>query len=164
VEFGRGTACGLWAGRTSHCVEIIGAASCGVLIVAGELFAATWNTQPTSQRAQIYPRTQLTSWLQNATQNGERVLFLTPRRRWSASEDLPLNATRTHPPGVLPPNGAMVYGLNDANGYDSLASAAYRQFLIAGEGADVSPPRNGNMISSTICVLAALNALNVVTS
>ena len=68
---------------------------------------------------------------------------------------------RNHPPGVLPPNGAMVYGLHDVNGYDSLAPLAYRQFVNGGEGGDTSPPLNGNMILLRNVDSPALDALNV---
>jgi hypothetical protein len=71
--------------------------------------------------------------LQNATQNGERVLFLYAASPLVASEDLPLNATRTHPPGILPPNGAMVYGLNDATVTTRWPVPLIASLLIAGE-------------------------------
>jgi hypothetical protein len=66
-----------------------------------------------------------------------------------------------HPPGVLPPNGAMVYRIYDVNGYDSLAPRAYREFLARGEGADVSPPLNGNMILLENADSPALEQLGV---
>ncbi|HVF85793.1 MAG TPA: hypothetical protein VM821_07405, partial [Abditibacteriaceae bacterium] len=132
-----------------------------LLFVTAELFAATWNTQPTAARASIYPDTPLTQFLQAQTKNGGRVLFWTPRQGWFATEDLPANANISHPTGILPPNGATVYGINDINGYDSLSSGAFRQFLIQNEGADVSPPRNGNMVFVNNLQSPALNALDV---
>lgn len=131
-----------------------------LLVVTGELFAATWNTQPTAARAIIYPDTTLTNFLQAQTKDGGRVLFWTPRGRWFASEEPP-NASISHPSGILPPNGATVYGINDISGYDSLSSGAFRQFLIQNEGADVSPPRNGNMVFVNNLQSPALDALDV---
>ncbi len=138
-------------------------------VVAAELFAASWNTQPTAPRADIYPATRVTTFLQEHTQNGERVLFWTPRKDWLPREILIQEsqdsgvpeAARTHPEGILPPNGATVYGLNDVNGYDSLSSGAYRQFLNQGEGVDVSPPLNGNMVLINNVGSPALDALDV---
>ncbi len=140
-----------------------------LLVVGAELFAASWNTQPTSARAQIYPETRLTQFLQSATKNGARVLFWTPRRSWLTGEILALESARSgapvtarqHPEGVLPPNGATVFGINDVNGYDSLSSGAFRQFLIQNEGSDVSPPLNGNMVLLNNFGSPALDILNV---
>ncbi len=131
-------------------------------VVAIELFAANWNTTPSAPRAAIYRQTQTTTFLQNATKNGGRILFLTPRRKnWFATEDYREGETRTHPRGVLPPNGASVYGLNDVNGYDSLSSGAFRQWLIQNEKVDVSPPRNGNIVMLNDLDSPALDALDV---
>jgi len=47
---------------------------------------------------------------------------------------------------VLPPNGPMVYGLDDVNGYDSLFPAEIQAYLTQIEGRDPSPLANGNMI------------------
>ncbi|MEO6907636.1 MAG: hypothetical protein ABI210_07070 [Abditibacteriaceae bacterium] len=116
-----------------------------LLIVIGELF---WNGQtahPTSPASGIYPKTALTNWLQKNVTQDDRILFVTPKNNWLPTEVFQQNG-RNHPSGVLPPNGAMVYGLHDVNGYDSLSPKAYRDFLVKGEGADVSPPLNGNMI------------------
>ncbi len=123
-----------------------------VFIVGGELFANGLGAMPESPRAAIYPQTNVTRFLQSRSAGDARVLFLTPRSSWLPDR---------HPPGVLPPNGAMVYGINDVNGYDSLSPRAYRGFLIAGEGADVSPQLNGNMILLNNVSSASLDALNV---
>ncbi|HEX8833290.1 MAG TPA: hypothetical protein VF719_03780, partial [Abditibacteriaceae bacterium] len=131
-----------------------------ILLVSGELFLSSWNLQPTAPRAAIYPPTPLTTWLKENTKDGSRILFVTPRKTWGASEDFG-NSGRTHPAGVLPPNGATVYGLNDVNGYDSLAPLAYRKFVVEGEGADVSPLRNGNMILLENADSISLDALGV---
>ncbi|HVF11380.1 MAG TPA: hypothetical protein VNA16_11280 [Abditibacteriaceae bacterium] len=130
-----------------------------LVIVTAELFAAGWNLHPIAPRRTIYPRTELTDWLQRHTRDRSRVLFVTPRGGWLPAE-LFQNG-RSHPPGVLPPNGAMIYGLYDVNGYDSLAPLSYRQFVIEGEGADVSPPLNGNMILLENPNTPPLDMLNV---
>jgi hypothetical protein len=131
-----------------------------LIAVTGELFFTGWIAQPASPRATVYPRTALTDWLRERTKDGGRVLFLTPRERWLPTEVLQSSGV-SHPPGVLPPNGAMVYGLHDVNGYDSLAPRAYREFVARGEGAAVSPPLNGNMILLNNPASPALDALNV---
>jgi hypothetical protein len=116
---------------------------------------------PTAPRGTIYPQTTLTSWLQKNVKSDERVLFLTPRGTWAPTEGLQQARGIAHPPGVLPPNGATVYGLNDVSGYDSLAPLAYREFVNTGEGENVSPPLNGNMILINNVQSPALVALNV---
>mgnify|MGYP007115599830 CR=1 FL=1 len=129
-------------------------------VVIGELF---WNGQtahPTSPAASIYPKTALTDWLQKNTAKDDRILFITPRDNWLPNEVLQQSG-RNHPSGVLPPNGAMVYGLHDVSGYDSLSPKAYRVFLVKGEGADVSPPLNGNMILINNTQSKLLDALRV---
>jgi hypothetical protein len=131
-----------------------------LLLVFGELFGNSFSAHPTAPSATIYPPTQLTQFLQSKSSSEARVLLLTPRNSWLPNEVLqPMG--RNHPPGVLPPNGAMVYGLYDVAGYDSLASRAYREFLATGEGADVSPPLNGNMILPENAASPALDALRV---
>jgi len=121
-----------------------------LLVVCGELFYNGQSAHPTSPASSIYPKTALTEWLQKNVPQNERIAFDTPRENslrenWLPSELLQ-QIGRNHPIGVLPPNGAMVYGLNDINGYDSLSPKAYREFLLQGAGADVSPMLNGNMI------------------
>jgi hypothetical protein len=117
-----------------------------LFLVSAELFFNGTLVHTTAPRESIYPPTQLTSWLQDHTRDGARVLFVTPRASWLPSEAFGADANRHHPRGVLPPNGAMVYGLNDVNGYDSLAPRAYRAYVAEGEGEEVSPALNGNMI------------------
>ena len=125
-----------------------------------ELGMFGWTQHPTASRGAIYPATSLTSWLQRHTYDGSRILCLTRRVGWQPREVLQAQQ-RNHPPGVLPPNGATVYGLNDVNGYDSLAPRAYRQYVAQGEGGEVSPQWNGNMILLNNTESPALDALNV---
>jgi hypothetical protein len=71
----------------------------------------------------------------------ERILPL--NRKWSLYEA---------PPAVLPPNGAMVYGLRDAQGYDSLFTGQYKAFANGLARTDrygvkdASPREVGNMV------------------
>lgn len=128
-------------------------------LVTLEPFAAGWSLHPIASRADIYPATALTNWLQANAKDGERILFITPRHGWLPAESRP--DSKYHPPGILPPNGAMVYGLHDISGYDSLAPRAYRTFVAGHEGEDVSPPYNGNMILLNNPDSSALPLLNV---
>lgn len=136
-----------------------------LLIVCAELF---WNGQsahPTSPASSIYPKTALTDWLQKNVPPDERVAFDIPRENglhenWLPSEMLQQSGGN-HPIGVLPPNGAMVYSLRDINGYDSLSPKAYREFLLQGAGADVSPMLNGNMILFGSDSSSGMDALRV---
>ena len=132
-----------------------------LFMVTAELFAFGWSFQPTAPRNHIYPQTQVTNFLKANLKDDERVWFVTRRDSWLYTEILQQNRIN-HPPGVLPPNGAMVYGLNDINGYDSLAPRAYRQWLVRFTGPDkISPPLNGNMILLDELPRAALDAMNV---
>jgi hypothetical protein len=139
---------GLDAMRRRWSTPIIPAVA--ILFVAGELFFNSSVVHRIAPRASVYPQTQLTTWLQERAKDGGRVLFITPRESWLPSEAFNTSLARSHPAGVLPPNGAMVYGINDVSGYDSLAPRAYREFVAPGEnlkpGEDISPALNGNMI------------------
>lgn len=114
-----------------------------LLVVGAELSGNAWLTQPTAPREQIYPKTTLTDWLKTHSNAQNRVLFYTPQGMWLPSEGF--RAPRTHPVGVLPPNGATVYGLYDVNGYDSLSPRAYHQW-VASDSPQISPILNGNMV------------------
>lgn len=152
------------AGKASSpsSLAAVGLPCLALLLVTAELFAASWNLQPRAPRATIYPETELTTYLKTTVKTDERILFVTPRNKWAASEDYAAaGSERQHPAGVLPPNGAMVYGLNDVSGYDSLTPLAYRQFVADGEKSDPSPMRNGNMLLLNNPRSQALDQLNV---
>ena len=118
-----------------------------LVIVAAELGFNTFLVQPTAPRAQIYPDTALTTWLQSRVDRDNRVLFYTPRSQWLPSEMLrQKNPPQTHPTGVMPPNGATVYRLHEVNGYDSLSPAKYRDWIGTDEAGGPSPALNGNMV------------------
>ncbi len=138
-------ACGLDAlsRRLPQRAQLIALLACSVMIL--ELGLSGWANRMTAAREEIYPATRLTNWLRQNLKPGQRVAFVTPRNDWLPIEWLQQKMRRAHPPGVLPPNGAMVYGLDDVGGYDSLAPAAYRNYLNEGEGGDVAAPFSGNM-------------------
>ncbi len=116
-------------------------------VVALELFANAFASQPTAPRALIYPATQVTDFLARNSNRQARVWFQTDKRGWLPTEGFRGESGRTHPPGILPPNGASVYGIHDINGYDSLSLLYYRKFVASGDGSgDPSPQYNGNMI------------------
>lgn len=121
-------------------------------IIAAELGFNAFLVQPTAPRAQIYPATALTTWLESRVNEQNRVLFYTPRSQWLPREAF--RAPQTHPIGVLPPNGATVYRLAEVNGYDSLSLRQYRSWIQTEEVTNVqgqpvesaSPQLNGNMV------------------
>ena len=123
-----------------------------LLIIAAELGFNAFNVQPTAPRAQIYPATTLTTWLQARTDPNNRVLFYTPRTQWLPTELF--QPPQTHPISVMPPNGALVYRLHEVNGYDSLSLRQYRAYIngeeftrIGGQQVEgASPAFNGNMV------------------
>jgi hypothetical protein len=114
-------------------------------LVCAELFGNAFTTQPIAPRATIYPPTELTTFLAKNSGPNARVLMVTPRGGWLPTEYLQKSG-RTHPPGILPPNGATVYGIHDVNGYDSLSLRIYRQWINSEESEGSSPQFNGNMV------------------
>jgi len=72
--------------------------------------------------------------------------------------DWPINR---FPNAVLPPNAATVYGLRDAFGYDSLYLAHYRDFASLIQGADPSPPLNGNLLLARLSQTYGLDMLSI---
>jgi hypothetical protein len=130
-----------------------------LLLIGGELAFNAFSTQPTAPRAQIYPPTELTTFLAKNSGPDARVLFITPKGGWLRTEDLQ-QFGRTHPPGVLPPNGAMVYRIHDVNGYDSLSPRGYRKW-VGDEAGGPSPQFNGNMVLLNGLSPALLDSLAV---
>ena len=105
-----------------------------VALVAADLFAFGINYNPTCDRSKVYPVTPLISKLKHVA-SGSRVVVINPE--WN------LFAT---PKALLPPNWAMVYGLYDAQGYDSLYTKKYKDLSSEVQGMDSSPIENGNMV------------------
>lgn len=132
-----------------------------LLLVSGELFANAFSTQPTAPGTQIYPNTTLTTYLAKNSSPTARVLMVTPKRSWLPTEAFGQSG-RTHPPGILPPNGATVYGIYDVNGYDSLSPRAYRQWIGSEEEGGPSPALNGNMVLLNSLSPSLLDSLAVV--
>lgn len=104
-----------------------------VAVVAADLFAFGINYNPTCDLAKVYPDTPLTKKLQAIGQD-TRIAPVNPE--WS------LFST---PDSVMPPNAAMVYGLYDVQGYDSLYTRDYQSKMTRLQGGDPCPPENGNM-------------------
>jgi hypothetical protein len=109
-------------------------AGVAVGLIAADLFAAGINYNPTCDRGKVYPRTELTDKLQKIARN-ERIAPINPT--WSLFQT---------PDAILPPNSAMVYGLYDVQGYDSLYTREYKDLSSDVQGQDSSPVENGNMV------------------
>jgi hypothetical protein len=109
------------------------AAALPLLLVTTDLFANGLPYNPTAPREEVYPSTPIIDFLrQNA--GHDRVMPI--NSNWSFAG----------PQAVLPPNGAMVFGLRDVQGYDSLFPGQYKAFLNRLLGQDASPPEVGNMV------------------
>lgn len=103
-------------------------------IIVADLFSFGINYNPTCSRDKIYPRTALTDTLKRIASNS-RIAVINPS--WSLFDT---------PTAILPPNAAMVYGLYDLQGYDSLYLKSYKDKMAQIQQADPSPPENGNMV------------------
>lgn len=107
-----------------------------VAVIVADLFTFGISYNPTCARSEVYPKTALTTELKRLTKNGERIAPINPK--WSLFQ--------TPEDAILPPNAAMVYGLYDVQGYDSLYTRAYKDWSSKIQGEDSSPPENGNMV------------------
>ena len=116
------------------------AAPLAVGLVVFDLFWAGTAANPTAPASAVYPATPGIKVLQ--AQAGHERIFPV-NKFWS------LYAA---PPVVLPPNGAMVFGLRDVQGYDSLLTKQYKEFANTFARADrtgnkdAAPPEVGNLI------------------
>ncbi len=133
----------LWAGLAAglSIVFLVGAINkklfAGVIValVVADLFAFGINYNPTCERAKVYPETELTRFLRD---NAGDARIAPINSSWSLYQT---------PKAILPPNAAMVYGLNDVQGYDSLFAKYYKVSIAAATGvSDPCPPENGNMV------------------
>jgi len=108
----------------------------GVLVglTAVDLLAAGYGFNRTAAPQAVYPVTPLIAFLQVHRADG-RIMPI--NQHWPQYNP---------PPVVLPPNSAMVYGLDDTQGYDSLLTGQYFQFAAALDGGSPAPPENGNMV------------------
>ena len=105
-----------------------------IALIAADLFSFGINYNPTSDRKLIYPQTKLTTKLKELAGNS-RIAPINPD--WSLFQT---------PKALLPPNAAMVYGLYDVQGYDSLYTRQYKDLMYRVQEVDPSPPENGNMV------------------
>ena len=105
-----------------------------LIIVAADLLTVNWGYNPTCRRDQVSPPTLTTSILLFEGKH-ERIIPLNDR--WNMY---------SFPDAIFPPNTAMLYGFNDAQGYDSLSPGAYKEWLRDTLDEDPSPPENGNMV------------------
>ena len=104
-----------------------------LVLVAVDLLAAGASYNLTASASDVYPqRPSLDSLKQLA--GHDRIMPV--NHGWSFAG----------PRAVLPPNGAMVFGLRDVQGYDSLFPGQYKAFMNALSGRDASPPEVGNMV------------------
>jgi len=103
-------------------------------VLATELVGFGYGYNPPGRREEVYPSTQLLTWLQ---QNAPDVRVMPLNQRWSIT---------SYPPACLPPNAGLVYGLDDLAGYDSLHLAAYKNLAARLQGGSPAPPENGNML------------------
>lgn len=146
------TVASLWAasGRTGLGRE----AALALLLIASALELAAFGARyyRTAPLERVYPATELTAYLRRHVPVGRLMPLY---QSWGLAK---------FPDAVLPPNSAMVYGLHDVQGYDSLYLARYRSVLAAVQGRDPSPPANGNMLlgsSADPSLLAALGVTHV---
>ena len=109
-------------------------------LVVADLFWTGISVNPTARPEAVYPITPGIRYVQEHVGH-EHIAPI--NRRWSLYKA---------PPVALPPNGAMVYGLRDAQGYDSLLTGQYKTFANTlarpkSDGSmDASPPEVGNMV------------------
>ncbi len=104
-----------------------------VIVLAVDLLGWGMGTIPECDRKDVYPDTALTNYLKDHTER--RVL--PTNSNWSLT---------SFPLSLLPPNAAMVYGFYDVQGYDSLYTKAYKDYMTTDFATDPCPPENGNMI------------------
>ncbi|HLV80591.1 MAG TPA: hypothetical protein VKT32_09930 [Chthonomonadaceae bacterium] len=111
-----------------------------LLLTTADLFLAGIRVNPTASPQAVYPVTPGIAFVRSRAGH-ERIFPV--NQKWSLYEP---------PPAVLPPNAAMVYGLRDVQGYDSLFPGQYKAFAnqLARPNAlgvrDASPPEVGNMV------------------
>ena len=105
-----------------------------VALTALDLLASGYGFNRTAAPSAVYPVTPLIAFLQAHKADG-RIMPI--NKRWSFYGP---------PPAILPPNSAMVYGLDDTQGYDSLLTGQYFQFAAALDSGSPAPPENGNLV------------------
>ncbi|MCC6728886.1 MAG: hypothetical protein IT208_06055 [Chthonomonadales bacterium] len=104
-----------------------------VAVTAVDLMAANAGLNPSAPPSEVYPTTPAIE-AARAIAGHDRVMPV--NEGWSFAG----------PDAVLAPNGAMVFGLRDVQGYDSLFAGRYKAFMDRMAGRDSSPPEVGNMV------------------
>jgi hypothetical protein len=104
----------------------------------------------------------------NATSRPDVELAQTPAlalmARWAGHDRIaPINTNWSFlgPKAVIPPNLAMLFGMRDVQGYDSLLPGQYKRWLAASLRADPSPPEVGNMLFLRVPERQILDACGV---
>jgi hypothetical protein len=108
-----------------------------IAVIVADLFSFGMGFNPTANPEQVYPNTPLTDWIK---ENAGPARIMPINDKWSLYSLRPLEKA------VLPPNAATVYGFYDMQGYDSLFSRQYKQFVDTQLQMDSCPPENGNMM------------------
>ncbi len=107
-----------------------------VVLAVGDSFVWGANYNPITAPERVYPQTPGIAFLRGEAKN---FLVAPVNTHWSVLPTPPQGA-------VLPPNAATVYGFRDMGGYDSLFRASSKiRLREQADGADPSPPENGNM-------------------
>lgn len=101
-----------------------------ILVTIIDLFRMGWKYTPFVDRRYFFPETELTKFL-TSEKKPFRVLAVDKR--------------------IFPPNTASYYGIETADGYDSVYSARYEQFFAAAarNKPDINPPYGFNRILSS---------------
>ncbi len=120
------------------------------LVIAIEMCGFAWSVNWRGKPMEYVQNPSLK--LIRKTVGNERVLFMNDKA-WPFSP---------HPQGTIPPNGAMVLGLRDVQGYDSLQTAAYKQLMFESEnGQQPAAVTNGNLLLVENVDSPVLDRLNV---
>ncbi|MFQ3549558.1 MAG: hypothetical protein SNJ70_07385 [Armatimonadota bacterium] len=105
------------------------------LLIVSDLFSFGANFNPICDKKYIYPQTETISILKELSSPTKLIAPI--NSKWSLYKT---------PEAILPPNAAMVYGLYDVQGYDSLYTRKYKDLSSRLQGGDSSPMENGNMV------------------
>ncbi len=105
--------------------------------VAASLLGPLFSLLPLSSPASCHPPSDTLNALAALAGHKWRMLCITPRAQWRLDR---------LPAALAPPNTLAPYRLQDVQGYDSLYPALFKRAAAKWEGADPSPPANGNMV------------------
>jgi hypothetical protein len=106
-----------------------------IFLAASDLLFVNLGYNPAVAPSEVYAQTPLTQWL---AENLGSYRIMPLNRSWNLDDA---------PSAILPPNAAMVFGLPETQGYDSLQTGQYVAFASAlDNGLSPSPPENGNIV------------------